>query len=76
MTTALAIRESPKAANPYRFETGLPVIGTVDLNHPVEWIWWGGLAADLLFISGVSKWVIAAGILVARYEVNRRCGIQ
>lgn len=75
MTTALTVRELPRESNPYRFETGLPIIGTIDFNSPLEWIWWGGLAADLLLISGASKWIIAAGILVARSEVNKRCGI-
>jgi hypothetical protein len=53
------------------FATGLPFIGTIDLNSPMEWLWWGGLAADILFVSGLSKWIIAAGILTARYEVQR-----
>lgn len=56
------------------FDTHLPVIGKVDLNNPVEWMWFGALGADLLFVQGISKWVIAAGILAARYEIGRRCG--
>jgi hypothetical protein len=51
--------------------TGVPFVETIDLNSPMEWLWWGGLAADILFVSGVSKWIIAAGILAARYEVGK-----
>lgn len=51
--------------------TGLPIIGTIDLNSPLEWIFISGLVADILFVQGFSKWVIAAGIVAARYEVAR-----
>lgn len=74
MTTAVAVRPVPAHSNPMpMFDTHLPVIGKVDFNNPIEWVWWGGLAADLLFVGGVSKWVIAGGILAARYEIGRRC---
>ena len=56
------------------FATGIPFVETVDFNQPLEWLWWGGLAADLLFVSGISKWVIAAGILAARYEIGKERG--
>jgi hypothetical protein len=69
MTTALT---TIPAQNPTVFNTGIPFIGTVDLKSPVEWIWFGALAADLILIKGISKWIIAAGIVVARYEVNQR----
>jgi len=60
-------------ANPaYSFNTGIPFIGTLDLRSPVEWIWIGALAADLIMVKGISKWIIAAGIVVARYEVQKR----
>jgi len=73
MTTAIAVR--PAQSNPMPvFDTKLPVIGKIDFNNPVEWLWWGALGADLLFIEGLSKYVIAAGIIFARYEVGRRCG--
>jgi len=69
MTTALTTIPSP---NPSVFNTGIPFIGAVDLKSPVEWIWIGALAADLIMVKGISKWIIAAGIVVARYEVQKR----
>ena len=56
------------------FETYLPFVGKIDFNQPLEWLWFGGLAADLLFVSGISKWIIAAGILAARYEFMKYQG--
>lgn len=74
MTTAVAVRPVAPESNPMPvFNTGLPIIGKIDFNNPLEWIWWGGLAADLLFVEGLSKWVIASGILLARNEVAKRC---
>jgi hypothetical protein len=49
----------------------VPIIGTVDFNNPIEWLFWGGLAVDLIWVSGISKWIIAAGILAARYEYGK-----
>ena len=54
--------------------TGIPIIETIDLNSPLEWLFWGGLVFDVLFVSGFSKWIIAAGIVAARYEANRELG--
>ena len=72
MTTAVAVR--PVQSNPMPvFDTGLPIIGKIDFNNPVEWLWWGALGADLLWVSGMSKWIIAAGIVAARYEIGRAC---
>jgi hypothetical protein len=51
--------------------TGIPLIGTIDFNSPTEWIFWGGLAVDILFVEGLSKWLIAAGIIAARYELGK-----
>lgn len=50
------------------FSTGLPFVGTIDFNRPTEWAWIGGLLFDLLVVGGLSKWIIAAGIIAARYE--------
>jgi len=74
MTTAVAVRAVKPESNPMpSFDTGLPVIGKIDFNNPIEWVWWSGLAADLLFVSGISKWIIALGIVAARAEVTKRC---
>jgi|FreactcultureFD7_1027221.scaffolds.fasta_scaffold07228_4 hypothetical protein len=74
MTTAIAVRPSQPQSNPMPvFDTGLPIIGKIDFNNPVEWLWWGALGADLFFVAGMSKWIIAAGILAARYEIGRAC---
>jgi hypothetical protein len=70
MTTALTTIPAPNPS--YVFATGVPFIGTVDLKSPIEWIWIGALAADLIMVKGLSKWIIAAGIVVARYEVQKR----
>jgi hypothetical protein len=74
MTTAIAVRPSQPQSNPMPvFDTGLPIIGKIDFNNPVEWLWWGALGADLFFVAGMSKWIIAAGILAASYEIVRAC---
>jgi uncharacterized membrane protein len=74
MTTAVAIRPVQPQSNPMpAFDTHLPIIGKIDFNNPVEWLWWGALGADLLLVGGVSKYVIAAGILAARFELGRAC---
>lgn len=54
------------------FDTHVPYVGTVDLNSPIEWLWWGGLGLNLIFVSGFSKWIIAAGLIAARYEYQKR----
>jgi hypothetical protein len=71
--TFAKIDKSPKAnatAMPV-LATGIPIIETIDLNSPLEWMFWGGLVFDILFVTGFSKWIIAAGIIAARYEVQR-----
>ncbi len=74
MTTAVAVRPVPPQSNPMPvFDTGLPIVGKIDFNNPVEWLWWGALGADLFFVAGTSKWIIAAGIVAARYEIGRAC---
>lgn len=50
------------------FDTHIPFFGQIDFNNPLEWLFWGGLAVDLIWVSGISKWIIAAGIVTARYE--------
>ena len=65
-TTAVA------STNPYLIDTHVPYVGVIDLKNPVEWLWWGGLALDLLMVQGIPKWIIAAGIITARYQVNLR----
>lgn len=60
------------ATNPYLIDTRVPFVGVIDFANPVEWLWWGGLALDLMVVNGVAKWIIAAGIITARYQVNQR----
>ena len=69
-TTAMTVAQTPAKPLPI-FATGLPVIGTIDLNQPSEWAWWGAVILDLFMFHGVSKWVIAAGIITTRYEVQK-----
>jgi hypothetical protein len=66
--------EKPNATQMPVLATGIPVIETIDLNSPLEWMFLAGLAADILFVDGFSKWIIAAGIIAARYEVAREKG--
>jgi hypothetical protein len=54
------------------FNTHVPFVGTVDLKQPMEWVFWGGMIVDLVFVKGISKWIIAAGIIAARYELGQR----
>jgi hypothetical protein len=55
-----------------RFDTGLPIIGVINFQEPMEWVFWGGLAATFIFVKGNSKWIIAAGIIAARYEFGKQ----
>lgn len=54
-----------------QIDTHLPIIGVIDLQQPMEWIFWGALIADIIFVKGNSKWIIAAGIIAARYEFGK-----
>jgi hypothetical protein len=54
-----------------KIDTGLPIIGVIDFQQPMEWVFWGVLVADLIFVKGTSKWIIAAGIIAARYEFGK-----
>jgi len=60
------------ALNLPSFNTHLPYVGVVDLKQPMEWVFWGGMIVDLVFVQGISKWIIAAGIIAARYELGKR----
>lgn len=61
----------PAPLNLPSFDTHIPFVGKIDFNQPMEWLFWGGLAADLILVSGFTKWIIAAGILAARYEYGK-----
>lgn len=52
-------------------DTGLPVIGSIDLKNPLEWVTFGGALASLLFIKGPGKFAGAAGFLGARYMLSK-----
>jgi hypothetical protein len=67
----MVVGKVPQANSMPTFNTGIPFVGTIDLNSPVEMAFWGGFAFNLFFISGFSKWLIAAGILAARYEYEK-----
>jgi len=53
------------------FDTCVPFIGKVDLNDKMEWVYWGSIAATMLFVKAPAKWIIAAGILALRYELQK-----
>ena len=73
MTVGTLEKKNASTAMPV-LATGIPIIETIDLNSPLEWLFWGGLVFDILFVSGFSKWVIAAGIVAARYEAQKELG--
>ena len=54
----------PVLAGMPEFETGLPFIGTIDLQNPLEWLTLGGAAASALLANGAtSKLAGAVGFL-------------
>jgi hypothetical protein len=60
---------------PAPIQTGLPIIGTIDLQNPLEWLTLGGAAASVLLAkSGTSKIVGAAGFIAARYMLEQVWG--
>lgn len=57
------------------YQTGLPVIGTIDFTNPLEWLTLGGAAASLaLAPSAGGKIVAAAGFLGVRYLLQQLWG--
>ena len=56
------------------FNTHIPFVDTIDLKNPMEWVFWGGMIVDLVFVKGFSKWIIAAGIITVRYELGKSSG--
>jgi hypothetical protein len=54
------------------FDTGLPVIGTVDLSRPLDWLTLGGALASLALMSETTgKIAGAAGFLGVRYMFSK-----
>jgi len=57
------------------FQTGLPIIGTLDFQNPLEWLTLGGAAASgLLLKDGTAKLTGIAGFLGARYLLSEVMG--
>ena len=57
------------------YQTGLPVIGTIDFTNPLEWLTLGGAAASLaLAPSAGDKLVGLAGFLGIRYLLQQLWG--
>lgn len=55
--------------------TGLPIIGTLDFQNPLEWLTLGGAAASLAFVhSGTGKLAGAIGFLGARFLLGQMWG--
>jgi len=54
------------------FATGLPMIGTIDLKNPVEWIVWGGaLASATLLKEPMHRVAGVAGFLTGRFLLQQ-----
>lgn len=65
----------PVIASMPTFETGLPFIGTVDLQNPLEWLTLGGAGASVLLAKGAtSKLAGAVGFLGARFLLSQMLG--
>jgi len=57
------------------YQTGLPIIGTIDFQNPLEWLTLGGAAASLLLAhEGTAKIAGAAGFLAARLLLSQMWG--
>lgn len=57
------------------FETGIPIIGTIDFQNPLEWLTLGGAAASLLLMhDGTGKIAGAIGFLAARFLLSQMWG--
>lgn len=57
------------------YETGIPFIGTIDLQNPLEWLTLGGAAASALLLKdGPAKIAGAAGFLGVRYMLAEMWG--
>jgi hypothetical protein len=54
------------------FDTHIPYIGQFDYQNPVDLFAAGGVLLTLLSVEGLAKWIIIAGIVVARYEWQKR----
>lgn len=54
------------------FDTHIPFIGTFDYQNPIDMIAAGGVALALFAVDGLTKWIIIAGIIMARYEWQKR----
>jgi hypothetical protein len=65
----------PVIAGAPEFATGLPIIGTLDFQNPLEWLTLGGAAASLLLANGATaKLAGAAGFLGVRYILMEMWG--
>ena len=65
----------PVIAGAPEIATGLPIIGTLDFQNPLEWLTIGGAAASLLLAkSAASKIAGAVGFLGVRYVLMEMWG--
>lgn len=65
----------PVFAGMPEYQTGLPIIGTIDLQNPLEWLTLGGAAASVLLANGAtSKLAGAVGFLGARFLLSQMWG--
>lgn len=69
--TVSKIPQLPQLTGMPAFDSHIPFVGAIDLNRPAELIFFGGFVVNLFFVSGFSKWIIAAGIVAARYEYEK-----
>lgn len=72
MTTAVTATPLPTTNASLVFATGLPLIGTVDFNNKMEWVYAGGIVVALFAVqNNLTKALIIAGILAVRYEMGK-----
>lgn len=58
-------------SNPWSFNTGLPYIGTIDFENPMEMVIWGGAAASILLAPGWWKLGIPVALIAIRYQMGK-----
>jgi transglutaminase-like putative cysteine protease len=65
----------PSLPGPPAINTGIPLIGTIDFQNPLEWLTLGGAAASLLLINDTTgKIAGAAGFIGVRYILQQIWG--
>lgn len=72
MATSTVVSSLPTTSpNPSVINTGLPIIGSIDLSNPLDLIFIGGVVLSVLVAPGYWKIIVPAGLLGIRYEMGK-----